>query len=79
MYDIRLTLAQELFAALGWPFPGLVEGNDDQSFPWTEEQLKCISRSHQVKMLGNSIHARVLGLLFSFVFMITKRASVQES
>ena len=75
----RELLISELFRALGWPCP--VNPDDaHEEFPWTQEMINGASnRRHFAKMLGNSIHCHLLGMLVAFVLMIAEDAPDDSS
>ena len=68
----RELLMRELFMALGWPAPARRQ-MEHEEFPWAVEHLETCSRGKLAKMLGNSIHCKVLGMLTVFALMITKQ------
>ena len=66
----RELLMRELFMALGWPAPARRQMEHDE-FPWAVEHLEACARGRLAKMLGNSIHCKVLGLFAVYALMVT--------
>eukprot|EP00439_Symbiodinium_sp_Y106_P022305 s6155_g2.t1 len=66
----RELLMRELFMALGWPAPARRQMEHDE-FPWAVEHLEAYARGRLAKMLGNSIHCKVLGLFAVYALMVT--------
>lgn len=71
----REMLSQELMCAMGWPIPGLVPDANGKTrrCPLPDNFFQALNDAAVFKLLGNSVHCRVAGLLLVFSMAVTKQ------